>query len=68
MTIKRIFSSCRIKFNYTSLAEVLADSGFDWRCIDLEHSTIVCFDVQLLILSIQRKRFKGFVLVGENNS
>lgn len=51
-----------------SIAEIMADAGFDWLCIDLEHTTIDYSQAQQLILSIQSKGLEAFVRVGENNS
>lgn len=56
-----------ITINNVSVAEIMADSGFDWLCIDLEHSAIDFNDVLLLIIAIQSKGLKAFVRVGENN-
>ena len=57
-----------ISLNHFSIAEILADSGFDWLCIDLEHSTIDYAETQQLIIAIQSKGLKAFVRVGENNA
>ena len=27
-----------ITLNHPSIAEIMADSGFDWLCVDMEHS------------------------------
>ncbi len=56
-----------ITLNNPSIAEIMADAGFDWLCIDLEHSTIDYFEAQVLIMAIQSKGLKAFVRVGENN-
>ena len=56
-----------ITLNNSSIAEIMADAGFDWLCIDLEHTTIDYNEVQQLILAIQSKGLKAFVRVGENN-
>jgi len=45
----------------------MADAGFDWLCIDMEHSVTDYFEVQQLIMAIQAKGLKAFVRVGENN-
>ena len=42
-----------ITLNHPSIAEILSDSGFDWLCIDIEHSVIDYNDVQKLIIAIQ---------------
>ncbi len=57
-----------ITLNNPSIAEVMADSGFDWLCVDLEHSVTDYFEAQQLILAIQSKGVKAFVRVGENNA
>ena len=57
-----------ITLNNSSIAELMSDCGFDWLCVDLEHSVIDYNDVQQLILTIQSKGIKAYVRVGENNS
>ncbi|MDA7805116.1 aldolase/citrate lyase family protein [Schleiferiaceae bacterium] len=56
-----------ITLNHPSVAEILADAGFDWLCIDLEHSVTDYFEAQQLITTIQSKGIEAFVRVGENN-
>jgi 2-dehydro-3-deoxyglucarate aldolase len=46
----------------------MADAGFDWLCIDLEHSVTDYFETQQLILAVQSKGIKAYVRVGENNT
>ena len=50
-----------------SIAEIMASSGFDWLCIDMEHSIIDYEKAQDLILTIQSKGLDAYVRVGENN-
>jgi 2-dehydro-3-deoxyglucarate aldolase len=57
-----------ITLNHPSIAEIMADAGFDWLCVDMEHSVTDYFEAQQLILSIQSKGLKAFVRVGENNT
>jgi 2-keto-3-deoxy-L-rhamnonate aldolase RhmA len=57
-----------ITLNNSAIAEIMADAGFDWLCIDLEHSSIDYSETQILIMAIQSKGLKAFVRVGENNS
>lgn len=57
-----------ITLNHPSIAEIMADAGFDWLCIDLEHSVTDYFEAQQLIIAIQSKGLKAFVRVGENNA
>ena len=57
-----------ITLNNPAIAEILADAGFDWLCVDLEHSVIDYFEAKQLIMAIQSKGVKAFVRVGENNT
>ncbi len=56
-----------ITLAHVSIVEVMAEAGFDWLCIDLEHSIIDFNEVQLLILAIQSKNIKAYVRVGSND-
>lgn len=64
---KSIFGSW-ITLNNPSIAEIMADAGFDWLCVDMEHSVTDYAEAQQLILAIQSKGIKAFVRVGENNT
>ena len=57
-----------ITLNHISVAEILADAGFDWLCVDIEHSVTDYAEVQQLILAIQSKGLKAYVRVGDNNA
>jgi 2-dehydro-3-deoxyglucarate aldolase len=57
-----------ITIGHSSIAEVMADAGFDWLCIDLEHSVIDFGKMQELLIAIQSKGLKAYVRIGENNS
>ena len=57
-----------LTLNNPSIAEIMADAGFDWLCVDLEHSVIDYAENQQLISTIQSKGIKAFVRVGENNT
>ena len=56
-----------ITLNSPTVAEILASSGFDWLCVDMEHSVTDYKDAQLLITTIQGKGIRAYVRVGENN-
>jgi 2-keto-3-deoxy-L-rhamnonate aldolase RhmA len=56
-----------ITLNNPSIAEIMADAGFDWLCIDMEHSVTDYFEAQQLMMAVQGKGLKVFVRVGENN-
>tara|TARA_Y100000991_G_C21959987_1_gene343983 strand:- start:776 stop:1510 length:735 start_codon:yes stop_codon:yes gene_type:complete len=57
-----------ITLNNSSVAEIMSGCGFDWLCVDMEHSIIDYTQAQLLIATIQSKGIKAFVRVGENNN
>ena len=57
-----------ITINSPIIPEILASAGFDWLCIDLEHSSIDLDDLMSLIISIERNNIYPLVRVGENNS
>ncbi|MCF7822818.1 MAG: 2,4-dihydroxyhept-2-ene-1,7-dioic acid aldolase [Candidatus Marinimicrobia bacterium] len=56
-----------LTLNNPSIAEIMASSGFDWLCIDMEHSVTDYKEAQLLIMAIQSKGLKAYIRVGENN-
>ena len=56
-----------ITIGHTSIVEVMADAGFDWLCIDIEHTVIDFYEVQQLISTIGYKGLKSFVRVGGND-
>lgn len=57
-----------ITLNHPSIAEIMADAGFDWLCIDMEHSVTDYFEAQQIMMAIQGKGIKAYVRVGENNA
>lgn len=56
-----------ITLGHFSIAEIMANAGFDWLCIDMEHTVIDYLDAQRIIMAIQGKRKLAYVRVGENN-
>jgi 2-dehydro-3-deoxyglucarate aldolase len=56
-----------ITLNHISVAEVLSKADFDWLCIDLEHSVIDLYGLQILISAIQSNNKKAFVRVSSND-
>lgn len=57
-----------ITLNHPSIAEIMSEAGFDWLCVDMEHSVTDYFEAQQLISTIQSKGIAAFVRVGENNT
>ena len=56
-----------ITISSPQVAEVMADAGFDWLCIDMEHSSSDFVDVQQMMVAIQSKNVRVFVRVGAND-
>lgn len=68
MANKNISIGSWITLNHFSIAEIMADAGFDWLCVDLEHSVIDYYEAELLISAIQAKGITPFVRLGGNDS
>ena len=66
--MKKVSLGSWVTVNHPSIVEIMADSGFDWLCIDMEHSVTDYYESQLLISTIQSRGLKAFVRVGENNA
>jgi 2-dehydro-3-deoxyglucarate aldolase len=46
--------------------EVMATAGFEWLCIDMEHTSIDLQTAKMLITTIQANNMKALVRVGKN--
>ncbi len=68
MNNKEVSIGSWITLGHPSIAEVMADAGFDWLCIDMEHTVIDYTQAQNLISVIQGKGVLAYVRVGENNN
>jgi len=66
--MKKITLGSWITLNHFSIAEIMADAGFDWLCIDMEHSVIDYYEAEILIAAIKSKGLIPYVRVGENNT
>ena len=56
-----------LTINHQSVVEIMATAGFEWLCIDIEHSAISISDVLNLIGHIQGNGMQALVRVSENN-
>lgn len=65
---KKVVIGTWITLGHIGVAEILSDAGFDWLCVDMEHSAIDYLEAAQLIVAIQGKGKKAFVRVGENNT
>ena len=50
-----------IALNHISVAEVSSKANFNWLCVDLEHSVLDLYSLQVLISAIQSNSEKAFV-------
>lgn len=66
--MKQTYLGSWLTLGNPSIAEIMADAGFDWLCVDLEHTSTDYKEAQLLIMAIQSKGLKAFVRVGGNDS
>lgn len=66
--MKNVSIGSWITLNHFSIVEIMAGAGFDWLCVDMEHSVIDYYEAQKLIATIQAKGLKAYVRVGENNT
>lgn len=57
-----------ITLGHFSIAEIMARSGFDWLCIDLEHSVIDLYEAEKLIATVSSNGCIPYVRVGSNNA
>lgn len=55
-----------ITIGHPNIAEILANAGFDWLVIDIEHNPIDMSMVQTLITTIQSKGVAALVRVNKN--
>jgi len=55
-----------ITIPHQSVIDILAEAGFDWLCIDLEHTAIDYNEVQILIGFIQAHNMAALVRVSKN--
>ena len=65
--MKQTYLGSWLTLSSPAIAEIMADAGFDWLCVDLEHTSTDYKEAQLLIMAIQSKGLKAFVRVGGND-
>jgi 2-dehydro-3-deoxyglucarate aldolase len=58
---------CWVTLAHPLIPEILAPAGFDWLCVDMEHSSIDLGDLLPLIISIEANGMVPLVRVGEND-
>lgn len=68
MQRKEITIGSWLTLGYTSVAEIMAEAGFEWLVVDLEHSAITLDTAQQLIQVIEGCGVVPLVRVGENNA
>tara|TARA_E500000178_G_scaffold46812_1_gene42033 strand:- start:6749 stop:7480 length:732 start_codon:yes stop_codon:yes gene_type:complete len=65
--MKKFFLGSWITIDNVSVVEVMASSGFDWLCVDLEHTVIDYKELQLMISTINSCKLKSYVRVSSND-
>jgi 2-dehydro-3-deoxyglucarate aldolase len=56
-----------VTIGHTSVIEILAQAGFDWLTVDMEHTSIDYSTAQLLISTIQSNNMAALVRVSKND-
>ena len=56
-----------ITLGHFSIAEIMAKAGFDWLCVDLEHSVIDYYEMEQLIATIESNGCVPYVRVSDND-
>ena len=59
---------CWVNVGHLLIPELLAPAGFDWLCVDMEHSSIDLGDLLPMIISIEANGMVPLVRVGENDA
>ena len=49
---KKVEIGSWITLAHFSIAEIMTDAGFDWLCVDLEHSVVDYYQAEQLIAAI----------------
>jgi len=55
-----------ITIGNSSVVEIMASAGFEWLCIDMEHTSIDLSTAKMLITTIQTNNMKALVRVSKN--
>lgn len=55
-----------ITIGHPNVVEIMANAGFEWLVVDMEHTSIDLTMAQILITTIQSKRMKALVRVSKN--
>lgn len=64
---KKLTIGSWLSFGYTPMVEIMANSGFDWLVIDMEHTAITEFDSFQMIQIISLAGSVPLVRVGKND-
>ncbi len=67
MDINKLTFGSWITLGHPAIAEIMSKSGYDWLCIDMEHSSITLNEMTTLIRSIEANDCFAFVRVAKND-
>lgn len=56
-----------LTINHRAVVEIMGTAGFEWLCLDIEHSAIGIGDVANMVAHIQANGMQALVRVNENN-
>ena len=65
---REITFGCWITLGHPAVAEILCQAGYDWLCVDMEHSAITLHQAQQLIQVISLAGVVPLVRVGANDA
>jgi len=58
---------CWVTISSPLIPEILAPAGFDWLCVDIEHTAINLNELLPMIIAMENKQITPLIRVGENN-
>ncbi len=67
MSQQDLLLGCWVTVGHPVISELLADAGFDWLAIDMEHSAITLAEAQILMQSMRATPCSPLVRVGAND-
>ncbi len=65
--MKKVSIGSWITLGHFSIAEIMASAGFDWLCVDMEHSVIDYYEAEQLIAIIEARGCVPYVRVSTND-
>lgn len=54
-----------ITLGHFSIAEIMADAGFDWLCVDMEHSVISYYEAEQFARACQVMTLRDYTIMNK---